>query len=124
MAIEVERVSDEALEMAAEENSPSSGEAQALARLRLQRSKDRQVYAFRFGNYLIIGPIADARTELAMIEIAEEEDDYVTAPGHSATGICSPPQLSLPTTFEWLHRADATREAWHPRCKDRRPNGK
>ena len=75
MAIEVERVSDEALEMAAEENGPSSAEAEALARLRLQRSKDRQVYAFRFGNYMIIGPIPDARTELAMIEIAEEEDE-------------------------------------------------
>jgi len=74
MAIEVERVSDEVLEMAAEENGPSSVEAQVLARLRLQRSKDRQVFAFRFGNYMIVGPIPDARTELAMIEIAEEDE--------------------------------------------------
>jgi len=61
--------------MAAEENGPSSAEAEALARLRLQRSKDRQVYAFRFGSYLVTGPTPDARTELAMIEIAEEEDE-------------------------------------------------
>ena len=61
--------------MVAEAKGPTSAEAQALARLRLLRSKDRQVYAFRFGNYRIIGPIPDARTELAMIEFAEEEDD-------------------------------------------------
>ena len=75
MAIEVERVSDEVLEMAAEEKGPSSAEAKALARLRLLRSKDRQVYAFRFGSYLVTGPTPDARTELAMIEFAEEEDE-------------------------------------------------
>jgi hypothetical protein len=68
MAIEVERVS-------ADENGPSSAEAEALARIRLQRSKDQQVYAFRFGDYMIIGPIPDARSELATIEIAEEEEE-------------------------------------------------
>ena len=72
MTIQVERVPDEVLEIVAEEKGPSSAEAQALARLRLLRSKDRQVYAFRFGNYLVTGPIPDARSELTMIEIAEE----------------------------------------------------
>jgi hypothetical protein len=38
----------------------------------LLRAKDRQVFAFRFGDYLIAGPVADAKTELAMIEFAEE----------------------------------------------------
>jgi len=75
MEIEVERVSDELLELAAEMKGPSSAEAQVLARLRLQRSKDRQVYAFRFGNYLVTGPIPDARTELAMIAMAEEDGE-------------------------------------------------
>ena len=75
MTIQVERVPDEVLEMVAEEKGPSSAEAQALARLRLLRSKDRQVYAFRFGNYLVTGPIPDARSELTMIEIAEEVGD-------------------------------------------------
>ena len=75
MTIQFERVPDEVLEMVAEEKGPSSAEAQALARLRLLRSKDRQVYAFRFGNYLVTGPIPDARSELTMIEIAEEVGD-------------------------------------------------
>jgi len=75
MTIQVERVPDEVLEMVAEAKGPTSAEAQALARLRLLRSKDRQVYAFRFGNYLVTGPIPDARSELTMIEIAEEVGD-------------------------------------------------
>jgi len=74
MAIEAERVSDEELELAAKQAGPNSPEAQALTRLRRQRSKDRQVHAFRLGSYIMIGPIPDARTELAMIELAEEEE--------------------------------------------------
>lgn len=75
MTIKVECVPDEVLEAVAERKGPSSAEAQVLARLRVQRSKDRQVHAFRFGNYWVTGPMPDARTELAMIEIAEEEGD-------------------------------------------------
>ena len=60
---------------AATEKGPSSVEALVLARLRLLRAKDRQVFAFRFGDYLIAGPVPDARTELAMIELAEEESE-------------------------------------------------
>jgi len=73
MTIEVECVPDEVLEAVAESKGPSSAEAQVLARLRMQRSKDRQVHAFRFGNYWVTGPMPDARTEIAMIEIAEED---------------------------------------------------
>jgi len=71
MAIEVERVSDEVLEMAAEENGPGSVEAQVLAWLRLQRSGLR-LSVQRLHDRR---PIPDARTELAMIEIVEEEDE-------------------------------------------------
>lgn len=75
MTIQVECVPDEVLEAVAERKGPSSAEAQVLARLRVQRAKDRQVHAFRFGNYWVTGPMPDARTELAMIEIAEEEEE-------------------------------------------------
>jgi hypothetical protein len=75
MAIEVVQVPDAVLMLAAAEKGPSSAEAQVLARLRLLRAKDRQVFAFRLGDYLIAGPVPDARTELAMIEIAEEASE-------------------------------------------------
>jgi hypothetical protein len=75
MPIEVERVSDEELEFDAKAKGPRSPEAQALARLRSQRSRDRQVYAFKFGNYVMIGALPDARTELATIELAEEDEE-------------------------------------------------
>jgi len=75
MAIEVVQVPDEALTLAAVENGPSSAEARLLARLRHLRAKDRQVFVFRVGDYMIVGPIPDARTELAMIEIAEDDED-------------------------------------------------
>jgi hypothetical protein len=55
MPIEVERVSDEELEFDAKAKGPRRPEAQALARLRSQRSRDRQVYAFKFGHYVMIG---------------------------------------------------------------------
>jgi hypothetical protein len=75
MAIEVVQIPDDVLALAAAVNGPSSAEAQVLARLRLLRAKDRQVFAFRFGDYLIAGPVPDARTELVMIEIAEEASE-------------------------------------------------
>ena len=75
MAIEVVQLPDEALTLAAVENGPSSAEARLLARPRYLRAKDRQVFVFRVGDYIIVGPIPDARTELAMIEIAEDDED-------------------------------------------------
>ena len=75
MTIEVVQVPDNVLALLASEKGPNSAEAQVLARLRLLRAKDRQVFAFRFGDFLIAGPVPDARTELAMIAIAEEESE-------------------------------------------------
>jgi hypothetical protein len=75
MTIEVVQIPDDVLALAATVNGPRSAEAQILARLQKLRAKDRQVFAFRFGNYLIAGPVPDARTELAMIEIAEEASE-------------------------------------------------
>jgi hypothetical protein len=75
MEITLELVYDAELEAAAQVNGPDSVEAQVLARLRIQRSKDRQVHAFRIGNYWMTGPTPDTRTEIAMIELADANDD-------------------------------------------------
>ena len=75
MTIEVVQVPDNVLALLASEKGPNSPEAQVLDRLRSLRAKDRQVFAFRFGDYLIAGPVPDARTELAMIEIAEADEE-------------------------------------------------
>ena len=39
------------------------------------RAKDRQVFAFRVGDYMVVGPVPDAKTKSLMIEIAEENDE-------------------------------------------------
>ena len=75
MTIEVVQVPDNVLALLVSERGPDSAEAQVLDRLRSLRAKDRQVFAFRFGDFLIAGPVPDARTELAMIELAEEESE-------------------------------------------------
>ena len=75
MTIEVVQVPDNVLALLASEKGPNSAEAEVLARLRLLRAKDPQVFAFRFGDFLIAGPVPDTRTELAMIELAEEESE-------------------------------------------------
>ena len=72
MSIEVFQVPDEALELAAAIQGANSMEAAVLAKLREDRAKDRQVHAFRCGDWWAAGPVPDAITELAMIEIAEE----------------------------------------------------
>jgi hypothetical protein len=75
MAAEITRISDEELERLAREGGPTSIEAMLLARLRRLRAKDRQVFAFRIGQYWIAGPMPDAHTEALMIEVAEEDED-------------------------------------------------
>jgi hypothetical protein len=74
MSSKVELVPDAILEMAAKEKGPGCPEARVLFQLRLLRSQDRQVHAFRVGELLMTGPIPDAQTELAMEAIAEEQE--------------------------------------------------
>ena len=72
MAIEVVHVPDEVLALAAVENGPSSIEAQMMAEAVFPAlALDRQVFAFRVGDYMIVGPVPDARTERAMIGFAD-----------------------------------------------------
>jgi hypothetical protein len=74
MDIEVTQVSDEVLTLAAAEKGPFSAEAQVMARIRMLRAKDRQVFAYRVGGYLIASPVPDAWAESVMIAFAEEND--------------------------------------------------
>jgi hypothetical protein len=59
-------IADEELERLAAECGPDSLEAQTLIDLRQQRSQDKQVFAFRLGEVLMVGPMPDAQTELTM----------------------------------------------------------
>jgi hypothetical protein len=70
--MELVLVPDTALELAAGIFGADSIEAEVLAKLRRERAKDRQVYAFRVGEYWITGPVPDGRTEITMIQVAEE----------------------------------------------------
>jgi hypothetical protein len=72
---EVILVSDQELERLAMEHGTGCVEAMVLARLRCMRAKDRQVFAFRVGDYFLTGPVPDARTEVRMLDLAEEDDD-------------------------------------------------
>ena len=72
MSLEVLQVSDEALELVAALLGADSIEAEVLANLRRDRARDRQVHAFRCGEWWMICPMPDAITELAIIELAEE----------------------------------------------------
>ena len=48
-------------------------EARVLMELRRRRAKDHQEFAFRVGDYYFVGPMPDARTELALIAVVDEE---------------------------------------------------
>jgi hypothetical protein len=69
----VELIPDEVLEHLALEGGPKSVPARILRGLRRLRARDWQVFAFRVGNYWITGPLMDARTEAALIDLADED---------------------------------------------------
>jgi hypothetical protein len=64
-------LTDEELERLAARDGPESLAARALADLRARRGQDNQVFAFRLGEYYVIGPMPDAETELTMMLINE-----------------------------------------------------
>jgi hypothetical protein len=67
----VQLVADDELERLAAERGPDSLEALTLKDLRQQRAQDKQVFAFRLGEYYVVGALPDAETELAMTVINE-----------------------------------------------------
>jgi hypothetical protein len=64
-------LTDEELERLAAQDGPESLAARVLVALRDQRAQDKQVFAFRLGEYYVIGPMPDAETELTMTLINE-----------------------------------------------------
>lgn len=72
---QVEFVPDEVLEDLALEAGPESIPARILSGLWYARARDRQVFAFRVGNYWITGPLMDAKTEAALIALADDDAD-------------------------------------------------
>jgi hypothetical protein len=64
-------LTDEELERLAAQDGPESLAARVLVALRDQRAQDKQVFAFRLGEYYVIGPMPDAETELTMMLINE-----------------------------------------------------
>ena len=49
-------IPDDELEHMATEHGPGSVEANALAELRGERAQDKQVFPYRLGDYIVIGP--------------------------------------------------------------------
>ena len=68
----VELIPDEELERLAIERGRSSIEARILQDLRKMRAKDRQTFAFRIGACWFTGPTPDRRTELWLLDLANE----------------------------------------------------
>ena len=66
MLPKLQQVSDDELERLAAEAGPDSIEARTLDDLRRERAQDRQAFAFRIGEFYMVGPMPDAETELTM----------------------------------------------------------
>ena len=75
MTFEVVQIPDNLLKRAAKKMGSRSKEARILEEIRLGRSQDRQMFAYRCGSVWFIGSTPDARTERAMIEMAQELDE-------------------------------------------------
>jgi hypothetical protein len=75
-------ISDEELEQLAARDGPDSLAARTLADLRAQRAQDKQVFAFRLGDFVVVGPMPDAQTELTML-LANEATKHMKGPRSS-----------------------------------------
>ena len=60
-------LSDEELERMAAADGPDSMAAQTLADLRAQRAQDKQVFAFRLGDFLVVGPMPTPEEEVRFL---------------------------------------------------------
>jgi hypothetical protein len=59
----------------AKKGGPRSIAAKVLAELRAQRSKDRQVFAFRCGAFWITGPVPDVHAEADLMGWLNEDEE-------------------------------------------------
>jgi hypothetical protein len=60
-------IPDHELERLAVEHGPGSVEANALAELRQERAQDKQVFAYRVGKFIVIGPKPTPQDELVFL---------------------------------------------------------
>ncbi len=74
MASQLVQVPDEDMEQLVREQGAGRMVARIWSELRLQRAKDRQFFAFRFGPYWITGPVPDARTEADILDFADDDE--------------------------------------------------
>ena len=86
----MELLPDEELERLAAERGPDSLEAQTLADLRQQRAQDKQVFAFRLGKFLVVGPMPTPEEETAFLLANEVANCGIanTTLAVSGSGIC------------------------------------
>jgi hypothetical protein len=68
-------VPDEEVERLAKKHGPGSVAAEVWAELSAQRAKDRQVFAFRCGDWWITGPVPDIHAEADLVGWADEEEE-------------------------------------------------
>jgi hypothetical protein len=60
-------VPDKELERLAADRGPHSIEARTLDDLRRQRAQDKQVFAFRLGDFLVVGPMPTTQEEVTFL---------------------------------------------------------
>jgi len=71
----LKQVPDEEVERLANSDGPGSVAAEVWAELSAQRAKDRQVFAFRCGDWWITGPAPDIHAEADLVGWADEEEE-------------------------------------------------
>lgn len=93
MAPELVPVSDAELERLAREGGPLSIEARIVRELRMQRAMDRQVFAFRVGDYYFTGrhPTLVWRSRSSILQKTSARSELAAATTPQAAG--DPPQL-------------------------------
>ena len=73
--MEMTQVSEEDLRRLAEEQGPRSAAATVLRNLTKKRAKDRQVFAWQFGQYYFVGTDPDAEMEAGIRGFVEDDLD-------------------------------------------------
>ncbi len=73
--MEITQVSEEDLKRLAEKQGPRSAAATILRNLTKKRAKDRQVFAWQFGQYYFVGPTPDAEMEARNRDFVEDDLD-------------------------------------------------
>jgi hypothetical protein len=73
---ELTLIPDDELERLAGDRGPGSVEANSLAELRQLRAQDQQVFAYRLGKFIVIGPEPSTQDEL-VFRLANEATKHL-----------------------------------------------